>query len=763
MMKSLYRKTSAAIGFCWLLALSAGGAQAASDACVAANATFSASNDQQNGSPLSSPIPWSEFKVGETVTVVFNINEFTVEDDETVYWDSYETKGNYEDSGDGYFGATDNSIIPNGGKGPVTFSFTVSEEARDSGTELTLATSYGEVTVSCEEKGGDPAGFNLEKSSPVPPLQAGRQSTYSLSIETTADTIATEVKDQLPEGMTLVSAGGNGWKCDVDGGNLVLCQKQIARGAIETIPVTVMLDDTLAAESLTNYASAGSAGRAPQPGSSCQPDGENTTACALNTSDVDARGNFTLEKSQPVPPLQANRQSTYTLSVTTDGENVPVDVKDQLPAGMTLVSASGTGWTCHANGQNLVLCQKVMSKGSVGKIQVTVNVEAEINDQDVTNYASAAAEGRAPQPGPACATDTGGACASSASKVADVREKIRKAVGEDVQAFMAARLDQIVASFDPQSRLQRFRNTACGVSHDMSMSGDATSHDQNLAANGSFSMKGTIVPTADVPDEQCGRFNLWTQVDGNYVNGAGSTSASGGMLMAGAEYLITDNFLAGVRLSIDYMDASFDSAANSEITGYGWLAGPYISAQIAQNVFLDGFLGYGTSWNDYSGRYDTLDLSGDFTTQRIAGYLNLSGNYRSGAVLLTPMVGVSYGKEWSNAFGVDNDTVGGTSIDSQDAGLGRLTGRIEAGYLIAEQPGERCEVFMAPQVTYDMVRNGGDDIDMLLGDGLWRAGVEGGLRYAKDRLGASLLVGYDGIGTADWSAIRGQVQVNYTW
>ena len=29
--------------------------------------------------------------------------------------------------------------------------------------------------------------------------------------------------------------------------------------------------------------------------------------------------------------------------------------------------------------------------------------------------------------------------------------------------------------------------------------------------------------------------------------------------------------------------------------------------------------------------------------------------------------------------------------------------------------------------------------------------------------GASLVLGYDGVGVSDWNAYRGQLQLNYTW
>ena len=605
----------------------------------------------------------------------------------------------------------------------------------------------------------EPGTYTITKSPPVPPPRVGEQSVYTLTVNTTDGDVDAEVKDLLPEGMTLVSAEGEGWDCAPPDNNLFSCRKTISSAQTEEILVTVTVGAETAGQTLVNYASLGPDGQAPDPGPSCL----DRDACAESPgSEVQTPSGYSITKSQPSPPLEVNKQSTYIITVATDAESANAEVKDQLPAGMTLVSAEGDGWSCAVDASNLVLCEKTITGGQPEQIAVTVKVGPEINNQVVTNYASTGDAGSAPEPGPRCTSEY--QCASSEARVADIRDKIEEAVEDDVKAFLETRLDQIVGSFDQQSRLMRFRNTACGESHDLQLSGNATSNDANLGASGSFSYKGgEVVPTADVPDPQCGRFNAWAEINASYVDGLEESSAKGGMLTAGAEYLITDTILAGVRLSIDYTEASFDSDVNSDIDGYGWLAGPYISAEIATNVFLDGFLGYGTSWNNYDGNYEGLGLSGDFQTQRIAGYLNLSGNYRHGAVLLTPLVGAAYGKEWSDAFSVHNGVVGNTHIDSQDAALGRLTGRIEAGYLFTDEPGERMEVFLAPKVTYDMVRNGGDDADLLLGDGLWRGGLEGGFRFSRERFGASLLLGYDGVGVSDWRAYNGQLQLNYSW
>ncbi len=68
-----------------------------------------------------------------------------------------------------------------------------------------------------------------------------------------------------------------------------------------------------------------------------------------------------------------------------------------------------------------------------------------------------------------------------------------------------------------------------------------------------------------------------------------------------------------------------------------------------------------------------------------------------------------------------------------------------------------------PQVTYDFARDGGDEVDALLGGSDWRGGINGGFRYAEGRFGANLTVGYDGIGVSDWSAYSGELQLSYVW
>src|SRR5256712_2240147 len=82
-------------------------------------------------------------------------------------------------------------------------------------------------------------------------------------------------------------------------------------------------------------------------------DGNNngfTTACnePNETSVVIAQADLSITKTDNPDPVNAGATLTYTVTVTNGGPSTAanVQVTDNLPAGVTFQSASGTGWTC---------------------------------------------------------------------------------------------------------------------------------------------------------------------------------------------------------------------------------------------------------------------------------------------------------------------------------------------------------------------------------------------------------------------------------
>lgn len=152
---------------------------AESPACIAANGQFIGDEDGENqGSPLSEPISWGDFEVGEVVTVVITKNAAYNYDGGYTYWDSYS-----EDLGPEFSPSVTDSEIFNSSS-PVgstaTFTLTVTQEIIDSGATLSLDLSYGAITVSCGASAGEGSAIeSIQKYGTLIAAQQGAAATVS--------------------------------------------------------------------------------------------------------------------------------------------------------------------------------------------------------------------------------------------------------------------------------------------------------------------------------------------------------------------------------------------------------------------------------------------------------------------------------------------------------------------------------------------------------------------------------------------------------
>lgn len=227
--------------------------------------------------------------------------------------------------------------------------------------------------------------------------------TYTLTtsnIGGVATTGTITVIDTLPTGLTLTTAsGGAGWTIGPNwtctgaaGGNVVTCTRTVAIAAANTNVATVTFPVTVAAAaapSVTNTTSISN------PNESVNLLGNNSSTI---TSLVDApdlvvtkshNGNFT---------VGVNGEYTLTVAnlgdLTTSATNVVVT--DTLPAGLTFVSGSGTGWNaCTATGQVVTcvrpLANAIAANTSAPPITLTVSVgAAAATASPVTNNVSVA-------------------------------------------------------------------------------------------------------------------------------------------------------------------------------------------------------------------------------------------------------------------------------------------------------------------------------------------------------------------------------------
>ncbi|MBN9334262.1 fibronectin type III domain-containing protein [Devosia sp.] len=125
---------------------------------------------------------------------------------------------------------------------------------------------------------------------------------------------------------------------------------------------------------------------------------------------------------------------------------------------------------------------------------------------------------------------------------------------------------------------------------------------------------------------------------------SGERWGSAAILSLGADMLAAENLLFGVSLHADWMDEERGSEKN---TGSGLSIGPYLSAELSENVYFDVSLIYGQSWNTTT---DGL-FAGTFGTTRWLGKAGLSGRLSlSEELTLQPNVAVFYLREDAEGY-----------------------------------------------------------------------------------------------------------------
>ncbi|SIR77417.1 DUF11 domain-containing protein [Natronorubrum thiooxidans] len=100
---------------------------------------------------------------------------------------------------------------------------------------------------------------------------------------------------------------------------------------------------------------------------------------------------ITKEHAGDGEPVEPGETTAFELTVCNDGDGTcrpgPVTVVDDLPAGMTYVSSSGTDWTCTESG-GVVTCEHPHSNGlGPGDCLPTLTLEVEVDEGDAVGDA----------------------------------------------------------------------------------------------------------------------------------------------------------------------------------------------------------------------------------------------------------------------------------------------------------------------------------------------------------------------------------------
>ncbi len=148
----------------------------------------------------------------------------------------------------------------------------------------------------------------------------------------------------------------------------------------------------------------------------------------------------------------------------------------------------------------------------------------------------------------------------------------------------------------------------------------------------------------------------------------------GGILYLGADYLVNPWILVGALVQFDWMDDE-SKKLNTDVSGDGWMAGPYVSLRLSEHILFDARGAWGRSNNEVSPLGTYKD---SFDTDRWLAKANVTGNWFVERLRISPSVGVIYVEETQDSY---VDSLGSTVV-SQSVHIGRLMFGPEFGYPI---------------------------------------------------------------------------------
>ncbi|GAA2524738.1 hypothetical protein GCM10009860_00610 [Microbacterium mitrae] len=229
------------------------------------------------------------------------------------------------------------------------------------------------------------------KSMSVETGVVGSQVQYELSVTNAGPSTAQGVAltDVMPAGLTAVSATGEGWVCVITEDNAVSCLLgELAPGATAPVVTITAAVEAGAYPEATNTASVTAA--TPEDESTLE---DNSSSVTIPVAPQSA---LTLTKSL-IGTLVTGRTADYVLVIGNEGATEdlgPITLVDELPAGLTFVSAQTADGTdvCEASGQT-VTCVIDGPLAAGERVQITMTVAVADTARGVlTNTATVTSE-----------------------------------------------------------------------------------------------------------------------------------------------------------------------------------------------------------------------------------------------------------------------------------------------------------------------------------------------------------------------------------
>jgi len=261
---------------------------------------------------------------------------------------------------------------------PITVTVNVAANATSPQVNAAMVSGGGSVSAAVTDSTvitAQPPVLSIAKTHTGNFLQGQQGATYTVSVSN-ASGVATSgsvtVTETPPAGLALVSMAGTGWAC-APGANSCTRSDALAGGASYP-PITVTVNVAFnAASPQVNMVSVSGGGAA--------------SASASDTTVITALSPvLRITKTHTGNFSQSQQGVTYTVTVSDVspvGASGLVTVTETVPAGLTLVSMAGAGWTCPTGGTTCTRSDALAGGISYPAITVTVNVAANATSPQV--------------------------------------------------------------------------------------------------------------------------------------------------------------------------------------------------------------------------------------------------------------------------------------------------------------------------------------------------------------------------------------------
>jgi uncharacterized repeat protein (TIGR01451 family) len=257
------------------------------------------------------------------------------------------------------------------GEDSLTNTAGVSSDTFDPNTSDNSASATTTVTA-----GADLALTNSDSPDPV---VAGQLLTYTLTTSNAGPSTATgvQVTDDLPAGVTFVSATPSQGTCSQSNATVTCPLGTIAADADATVDVKVRPQS---AGSITNSAGVSS--------DAFDPSSADNSASAETT--VTPAADLSLTKSDAPDPIAAGQALTYTLTAHNAGPSsaTSVQIDDTLPAGVTYDSATTEDGTCSESSGTVSCTLGTLASGQTATVYVVVYPQSEGSPTNAASVSS---------------------------------------------------------------------------------------------------------------------------------------------------------------------------------------------------------------------------------------------------------------------------------------------------------------------------------------------------------------------------------------